>query len=256
MDSEKTKFKITFGSMSDVGVVRTENQDSYGKYPGDSLDIDESEQLFIVADGMGGHLGGREASDIAVNEVQAVYFEYDNEDPGEKLTRAIEIANETIFHYAAENPNLHGMGTTCTALAIRGECAYIAHVGDSRAYLINSVKIEQLTRDHTKVAELLRQGIITEQDARYHPERSILYRALGTHPQVNVDVVEIPLCAGDYFLICSDGMSRLDSLEVQQIVLLNPPETACKKLVETANELDGEDNVTVQVIQVLRTSDT
>lgn len=248
----KKKLTISHGGATHVGLMRSQNQDSYGKFPKDDDDLQyEKGQLFIVADGLGGHVGGQEASSLAVTRIAESYYALPPENLVQNLRQAIEDANIYIHEQAIEKPQLHGMGTTCTVLLARDKFCHIAHVGDSRAYHVTANDIRQLTRDHTRVAELQRQGLISEEEARYHPERSILYRALGTHPEVDVDLMaEIPLKSGESFVLCSDGMSRLDFSDVRDIVIANKPQIACDKLVELANELDGDDNVTVQIVHV------
>jgi protein phosphatase len=250
MASGKAHIAVSFYSKSDVGLVRPENQDSFGKWPPNSLNTNSSHgQLFIVADGMGGHRGGKQASSMAVDEIQKAYASETHETISIGLQNAFELANHKIYKQATEDPSFYGMGTTCTALVIKGEKAHIAHIGDSRAYRIRKSGIELLTMDHTKVAELQRQGILNEEDIRYHPERSILYRALGTHPLVEVDLIpDILIRDGDHFLLCTDGLTRIDDDEMRDVVLNSSPAEACMKLVNLANELDGDDNVTVQVI--------
>jgi protein phosphatase len=253
----KTHLVASFYSKSDVGLIRPENQDSFGKWPPDSLNTNSSHgQLFIVADGMGGHRGGKQASQLAVEEIQKAYSTNTSNTFPERLKNAFTAANEEIYKQATEDPSFSGMGTTCTALLIKDRKAYIAHIGDSRAYRIRESNIEMLTKDHTKVAELQRQGILNEVDTRYHPERSILYRALGTHPLVEVDLIsDIAVRTSDRFLLCTDGLTRIDDTEIRDIVLNNSPSDACTKLVELANDLDGDDNVTVQVIALTSEKD-
>ncbi len=243
---------ITFGSLSDRGMIREDNQDCYGKYPEDSTELTTPDgQLFIIADGMGGHRGGQEASQMAVNIIQQVYFTSTAQDVLERLEEAFEVANSQIYQLATTNPKLHGMGTTCTALVLKDSSGYIAHVGDSRAYRISRTKIEQLTQDHSQVAELHRRGILTEKEAMEHPNRSILNRALGVDTTVKVDLIDVmTLKAGEHYVLCTDGLAKVENKEIKSIVLSNSPQQACEKLIKMANERGGEDNVTVQVIRI------
>ena len=247
------KITITFGNRTDLGLTRSENQDSLGKFPENSTDLAGPQgQLFIVADGMGGHQGGREASQTAVRIIQDIYSADTTGDIDKVLEDALQEANREIFKRASSDPSLFGMGTTCTALSIVEESVCIAHVGDSRAYRINESTIEQLTRDHSQVGEMERQGIISQQEAKEHPQRFLLNRALGAREDVEVDIYdEIKLTPGDYFLLCSDGLAKVEDEEIKKTVLSNPPQDACDELVKLANERGGEDNVTVQVIQVV-----
>lgn len=245
---------MTFGSASDVGVVREENQDCLGKFPEESLDVSAPPGLlFVVADGMGGHRGGRVASQLAVQAMSEAYFAANSsESIAARLRSAIDAANKRIYEYSLEHPNLNGMGTTCVALVLAGGQVCLAHVGDSRVYRIRNKKIEQLTEDHTKVAEMERRGILTKDEARMHPERSQLYRALGIRPQMEVDINEsVDLKPGDYFVLCTDGLSNMvEDDEINEIVLKHPPQEACEALVELANQRGGYDNITVEIVQI------
>jgi len=247
------KLTITVGNRTDLGLTRSENQDSLGKFPENSTDLSGPlGQLFIIADGMGGHRGGREASQTAVRIIQDIYFTNKTGDIDEVLKDALREANREIFKLASSDPNLFGMGTTCTVLSLVEDKACIAHVGDSRAYRINESTIEQLTQDHSQVGEMERQGIISQQEAKEHPQRFLLNRALGAREDVEVDIYDnIKLTPGDYFLLCTDGLAKVDDQELKEAVLSNPPQQACDQLVKLANERGGEDNVTVQVIQVV-----
>ncbi len=243
---------ITFCSKTDIGRVRTENQDALGKFPADTLDLSSQKgQLFIVADGMGGHAGGREASKLAVETVGRSYFS----SPAsvvESLAQAFKDANEAIYDYSINNPQFHGMGTTCIALVLQNSSAYIAHIGDSRLYRISSKTIEQMTNDHTKVAEMVRRGIITAEEARSHPERSMLYRAMGVRTDMEFDVMNgFGLGSNEVFLMCTDGLTGyVEPDELQEIVLSHPPQGACNMLVDLANRRGGHDNITVQIVHV------
>jgi hypothetical protein len=161
------KLIISYGHATHQGLKRADNQDAFGKFPPDSLALSLPKgQLFIVADGMGGHANGKEASAMAVQIVQQVYFADPNENIPDSLRAAVEAANEKIHQRATSKLEFRGMGTTCTALVLKDDRAYIAHVGDSRAYRISKSKIEQLTQDHSKVAEMQRLGILTESLSR------------------------------------------------------------------------------------------
>jgi protein phosphatase len=144
------------------------------------------------------------------------------------------------------------MGTTCIALLLQGSSASVAHIGDSRLYRITSGDIEQLTRDHTKVAEMVRRGILTDDEARMHPERSMLYRAMGVRMDMQFDVMNaIALQRKDCYVMCTDGLSNLvEPEEMREIATTHPPQGACDMLVELANRRGGHDNITVQIIQV------
>jgi protein phosphatase len=234
-------------------MVRKENQDFFGKFPEDNLDLAPAKgQLFVVADGMGGHNAGRDASELAVNILTHYYFTIPNDDIAESLRQAFQGTNEHIYHYGTHSPEHAGMGTTCVALVLQDNHACIGSIGDSRIYRITKRRIQQLTQDHSKVAELVRRGILTKEEAKTHPERSHLYRALGTKPVAEVDVIgNINLKNDEYFLMCTDGLyNHVSDKEMQQLVIANEPEPACRALVELANERGGQDNITVQIIHV------
>src|SRR5574338_609681 len=212
------KITIIFAAKSDIGLVRTENQDSFGIFPEDSSDIYSGKgQLFIVADGMGGHKGGKEASTIAVKVVNTEYFS-STYDESVALKEAIEKANTSIFNHSSDKSEFGRMGTTCSALVLKDERGVIGHVGDSRIYRIENGKIDQLTNDHTKVQEMLREGILTPEEARNYPSKSVLAKVIKS--------------------------------EILHIVSNNTPADACNILVDLANERGGKDNVTVLVIKV------
>ncbi len=246
----ETELTITFSQLSDVGLLRSENQDSFGKFPPDSSDLYSQGLLFIIADGMGGHRGGQQASNMAVTTVSKFYFENGDMEIPQRLLQGFQEANQKIHQFAQSNAEFLGMGTTCTCLALKNNRGYIAHVGDSRAYRIHRAGIDQLTSDHSQVAELQRQGILTEKEARQHPQRNLLNRALGARPAVEADSFEFAISPGDHFLLCSDGLTRVEDETLKELVLTNTPDKACHKLVQLANEMGGEDNVTVQVIRV------
>lgn len=242
---------IVVGAATDIGKVRSENQDTYGIFPAIG-ETDPKGRVFVVADGMGGHRGGKNASEIAVRTIGETFFAMTNGSTGEKLVEALETANDTIRHAAFKTPSLAGMGTTCVALALSDATAHVAHIGDSRIYRITDGKIIQLTEDHTLVAEMVRRGLLSEEEAMEHPERSVLYRALGTGPEVEVDLQpEIPLVASDRFVLGCDGLTNMvDDEEIHEIVMKAEPQDACDVLVRLANDRGGYDNVTVIVVQV------
>ena len=200
---------------------------------------------------MGGHSGGQEASRLAVDAVQRAYFSNSTNDAAKGIRKAFEAANHQIYSYSINKPEYHGMGTTCTALVMKGNRACIAHVGDSRVYRINRRKIEQLTSDHSKVAELMREGVLTEKQAKTHPQRSILSRALGVGESVEVDIIDdITLRSGDFFLLCTDGLAKVTDDEIKSIVCSNSVQDACEKLINVVIDRGGDDNVTVQMIRI------
>jgi serine/threonine protein phosphatase PrpC/tetratricopeptide (TPR) repeat protein len=245
------KFNLFFSAKSDIGLVRTENQDNFGKFPENNLDIDSPKgQLFIVADGMGGHKGGKEASTIAVKVVKNEYFSSEFEE-SVALKGAIEKANSEIYNKSGDKTEFGRMGTTCSALVLLPDRVIAGHVGDSRIYKIENNTIEQITNDHTKVQEMLREGILTPEEARNYPSKSVLARALGVDETVRVDVIEdIRLKRGQSFVLCSDGLAKVSKSEILKIVSGNNPSDACDMMINLANERGGKDNVTVIVIKI------
>lgn len=244
---------IEFSAQTDRGRVRLNNEDSHGQFvPDTPAEIDERGVVFVVADGMGGHRGGEIASRIAVRTVLAFYTADSSGDRSEALARAFHEANQTIIQEAVADSTLFGMGTTCTALALHAGRAYVAHVGDSRCYLLRRGKIRQLTSDHSIVGEMVRSGIISDEDARTHPRRNVITRSLGAQPDVSTETPEsMELERGDTFLLCSDGLTAyLSDIDLSVVLATLPPEEACKKMVKMANEQGGRDNITVQVIAV------
>ncbi len=250
---EKEKLTFSYFGNSDIGLIRIENQDSFGKFPQNDFNLySEKGELFIVADGMGGHVGGKEASSIAVDTIQNVYFN-SSSDSLSSLKEAIEKANSNIYKKSEGSKQFTGMGTTCTVLLLKENKGLIAHIGDSRIYLIennSSRKIEQLTEDHTKVHEMIKEGVLTEKEAEIYPSKSVLLRALGVEQNVNVDFKSITIKEGQSYILCSDGLANVTKDEIQQIVTASSPEDSCRQLINLANERGGKDNVTVMVIKI------
>ncbi len=239
--------------MTDPGCQRTVNQDR-GRLTKKTGSSAESERalLAVVADGMGGHQGGEVASELAL-DVICREFQTDNGNPGAALAWSVEQANRAIYSLARQRPDLQGMGTTCTALTLLGDFAWVAHVGDSRLYLIRNGAIYQMTEDHSLVMEMVRKGTLSLEDARLHPERNVLSRALGTQQEVEVTGWEkpIPIQSGDHFLLCTDGLPTLLTDEsIRDVVLSNEPAEACSRLIEMARHENAPDNVTVGIIRV------
>ena len=246
------KFFVEYGSKSHLGMVRSDNQDYFGQFPAGEQDLNYPKGLlFIVADGMGGHERGREASETAVRVIQETYYSSSSGIIANDLKGAIQAANREIYNIASSGSDFVKMGTTCSSLVMSGDQVFIGHVGDSRVYRINENGIEQLTQDHTQVAEMYRQGILSKEEAKGHPSKSVLVRALGVNPDIEIDLIEnIKLENEDYFIICSDGLGKVTKDEIKEVVLRSSPQEACNALVDLANERGGHDNITVQVIQV------
>jgi protein phosphatase len=246
--------KLVTASLTDVGRVRPNNEDAFGKFePANEDEQRASGWLFLVADGMGGHQGGETASELAVNTVMRSYIADRNDDRAASLESAVQEANRVILQASSTDPSLMGMGTTCTAMAVRDGFAYFVHVGDSRAYVSRQGEMIQLTQDHSLVGEMVRSGILSDEDARVHPKRNVITRSLGIQETVEVDTPFSPfkLERGDVFLICSDGLTSLvPDEEISAVLDENSPQDACRRLVDKANQNGGRDNVTVLVIKV------
>jgi serine/threonine protein phosphatase PrpC len=246
------QLRLEVAQLTDVGRKREHNEDNMAYViPKDEQVMATKGALFIVADGMGGHAAGEVASEIAVDTVSNTYYMDDNIDVVVPLMQAIKRANAAIHQRAAENMLRSGMGTTCVAAVLRGNVAYIANVGDSRAYLVRQGRVKQISLDHSWVAEQVRAGLLTEEQARTHAQRNVITRSLGTQPDVDVDVFREPLSPGDCLVLCSDGLSGLVSdEELKRIVEQSVPQESVYHLVERANENGGPDNITAIVVQV------
>jgi len=236
--------KLVAAWATDVGRVRPGNEDA--------ILIDDRLGVFAVADGMGGHVAGEVASSTAVEAVRAAIAN------GDTIDEAIRAANRAVRERAALDPELAGMGTTLTAVVpLDGAHVLIGHVGDSRAYLLHDAQLRRLTDDHSLVEELLREGRITEEQAEVHPQRSIITRAIGVEPAIDVDLYTITVRNGDRILICSDGLT--DMLRESDIERLADRSvdaaTAADQLVVAANDAGGGDNITVVVLDVTEIDD-
>jgi PPM family protein phosphatase len=245
-------FVVEACALTDVGCVRKENQDSVLLVnPPLGQPRSELGVLAIVADGMGGHNGGGAASQLAVETISSYYYEHGTEDPLVVLAGSAARANTEVFETARADPALLGMGTTLTVVLLREDRAYVAHVGDSRAYRVGAAGIRQITEDHTVVAELARQGVIAADEVEKHPDKNLITRAVGTKPQVAVyTAAEIEAVGpGDVFVLCSDGLHDLVSTEeMRASVTTVDPYQACRHLIELARHRSGHDNISVCVL--------
>jgi len=240
--------------MSDIGCQRENNEDHYAYWEPDSDDeFARKGRLAIVADGMGGHEGGQEASRIAVEAIQEIFSGTSDANPQSLLAGGFQIAHERILEYAAGHPELHGMGTTATAVALVGNQLYYAHVGDSRLYLVRGSILSRLTRDHSYVGRLVENGVISSEEAETHPQRHILTAALGAGTETLPDTPEhpIPLQKGDVLVLCTDGLwGLLSEDEIQRIVAGDELHEACQAMIKMAKDRGAPDNITVQLIRV------
>lgn len=234
------KLRETAGR-TDPGRKRRRNEDAYVLEP----------PLFAVADGMGGAQAGEVASRLAAAAFRE-FHEADELAPDERVDAIIQEANRRIYERARTDAEVSGMGTTVTAALLEAGNVAIGHVGDSRAYRIRDGQLEQLTEDHSLVADLMRSGRLTPEEAEAHPQRSVITRALGTDPQVDVDTLTVEASSGDVFLLCSDGLTTMvaDDEILDIVQRARSLEQAAKSLVKAANRSGGEDNVTVVLFAV------
>jgi serine/threonine protein phosphatase PrpC len=262
----KVRTGIEVSSLSDIGCVRTNNEDSFGYWePEDDQQFLRKGRLAVVADGMGGYEGGQEASRLAVETLMRVYRDFEGADPQAALIEALQTAHDQIREYSFAHPELRGMGTTCTAAAIvrtNGRAAdlgaqheelYFVHVGDTRLYLIRDGQITRVTRDHSYVGRLVESGMITAEDAEHHPQRNILTAALGTNPDLIMDspTQPEPLRPDDVLLICSDGLwGQMRDAEILEAVENKNAEQAGRELIELARKRGGPDNITVEIMRL------
>lgn len=238
--------------MTDVGRRRDSNEDAFLE--------DDDLRLYAVADGMGGHAAGEVASSLAIETLAATLRAAlsrpigSDVDRAEQLLRsAVADANRKICESVHGRDEWRGMGTTVVAALLVGEQAVVAHVGDSRAYLLHDRSLARLTSDHSWVSEQVRLGLLSEDDAHRHPMRNIVTRALGNRDDVDIEVGRSRIQPGDVFVLCSDGLNTmLTDDEIRDALLSHPGDArrACEALVDAANERGGEDNTTVVVVQV------
>lgn len=247
--------------ISDVGRKRGHNEDSYAVAPG--------ARLLVVADGMGGHAAGEVASRITVDTIceflGGAHVDDDDTWPnispsgdgarnqGERLVAAVTRANERVLEAVRAEPRLKGMGTTVVTALFEEGFVSLAHVGDSRAYLLRGGRIRRLTDDHSWVHEQITAGLITEEEARHHPLKNVVTRALGGGALVIPDLIHVPICDGDRLILCSDGLTTVvEDPEIRDGAgSESSPEVAAKGLVDLANDRGGPDNITVVIADVL-----
>ena len=251
------RLRLDVAQLTDVGRKREHNEDNMAFVIPKDLQVMVSKgALFMVADGMEEHAAGEVASEIAVDTVSNMYYQEDSTDVVVSLLRAIKRANASIHQKAAEILLRSSMGTTCVAAVLRGNIAYIANVGNSRAYLVRGNQVMQISQDHSWVAEQVRAGLLTEEQARTHAQRNVITRCLGTQAEVDVDVFKEELHKGDSLILCTAGLSNMVSEnELLQIVSQFVPQESVYRLVERANELGGPENITVLVAQVHETGE-
>jgi protein phosphatase len=246
--------RITSAGITNVGMKRQNNEDNYL--------INDSLGVYVVCDGMGGHAGGEYASQIAVTTVEEVLSNIRDENADvdgatdeqitqEKIKYAVRLAGKRIYERAQADPEFRGMGTTAVILMFRRGMAYLAHVGDSRGYLIRGGEITQRTEDHSWVNEQIKAGLITPETAKHHRFRNIITRSLGFQEEVEIDTQVLRAEPGDLYLLCSDGLSNLvEDDEIREMLVEKSFQETLRLLVEIACQRGGDDNITAVIARV------
>ena len=234
-------------SITDIGLKRKINQDYVFS---SEMQVGKLPNLFVVADGMGGHKAGDYASREATKTMVEYIESCEDDNPVILIRKAIELANSRLIEKAGESEDYAGMGTTIVAATIVEDCLYVANVGASRLYLLNE-EFRQITRDHSYVGEMVRMGSLDEEEARFHPKKNVITRAVGGGNVIQIDFFEIPLSPGDVILMCTDGLTNmLDNSEIRLIIEKQRDVVEkAEALVKAANENGGLDNITVTIIE-------
>ena len=242
------------GMLTDVGQVRTVDEDSI-LVADLSFGVNSKSSnfhLLVVADGMGGHAKGEEASKIALSAIsRSVISELVNDTPFTKLLeQGIQNANQDILDYTARHPESSGMGTTSVCAIVEGNAVHLANVGDSRAYVISDDEIRRVTKDHSFVQSLVDQGKITEAESREHPQKNVITKAVGIGTSIEVDTMRLTLDSDESLLLCCDGViAHLPDDDIHKIIRDSPdPQTACQEIVDMANERGGSDNISLIIL--------
>lgn len=240
------------GAKTDLGCVRENNEDKFEFFQPDDEDVLAIKgSFYAVADGMGGHAAGQIASEIALTTIKAYYAD-SSPIVEESLRSAIQQANGLVYDTSRAIVERNGMGTTITALVVRGEEVFVAQVGDSRCYRLRGNKIEQITDDHSWVNEQVKRGALSLEEAEMSPFKNVITRSIGNAPSVDVDVFTLDLEEGDQFLLCSDGLSNEVAVgEMKDAMKHDSPSQAAWKLVDLALERGGRDNCTLLILKVL-----
>jgi protein phosphatase len=251
--SERSLLLVSASAVTDAGCVRALNEDCcHVVHPSDSQVLGDKGVLIVIADGMGGYQAGEVASRLAVETITRAYYATVAE-PSHALGYAFQEANNQIHSLSLHRHEFSGMGTTCSALVIRGRLAHTAHVGDSRIYLVRSNSIYQMTEDHSLVRELVRSGALAPDAARRHPNRNLILKALGTRQSVDVMTWNepLPLRPGDCFVLCSDGLHDIVADdEIRLATQSGGAAAACESLVAKARSRGGHDNITVAIARI------
>lgn len=248
--------RLQVAQHTDVGCRRSVNEDNLlTVLPEDPQIFKSKGALFVVADGMGGHTHGDRASELAVNAVREAYYQHDDSNVASSLAWAIKHANALVYgENVARSDALDvkaGMGTTCIAAVLQGQALTVGNVGDSRVYVVHRGQIRQISQDHSLVARLVREGVITAEQANHHAQRNVIYRSLGTQPEVEVDLFEEHVEEGDTLILCTDGLTGLvGDEEILRIVESFEPQESVRQLIARANAAGGPDNITAVVVLV------
>jgi serine/threonine protein phosphatase PrpC len=252
----RTVPRVKFVARSEIGHARENNEDKFDFYEPDEESLLAARgSVYLVCDGMGGHNAGQIASELAAKQFLHAYYHLGGA-AQEAARHAILQAHHYIAEMASKIPSRYGMGTTLTALILKQDEGILAHVGDSRCYRLRKGVFEQLSRDHTLVARLVEQGILTPEQAKYHPQRNVIRQAVGVadpSEPLEPDIETFPLQEGDLYLLCSDGLTDLvDDAEIEAILRDEPPTRAAWRLVDRALANGGRDNITVVLVQILQ----
>jgi len=250
----QVRLRTAAAAATDLGRRRSGNEDSYKLWeagPGGAAT--PADTLLVVCDGMGGSNAGEVASRMAAETVVREFAAAPAADAASALTHAVEVANTEIWDLSRTRTELNGMGTTCTVVALKGRDVLVAHVGDSRAYLVRGHRATQLTTDHSLVAQLVARNQLSAEEARHDPRRNVVTRSVGVGPEVEVDIVQLdePLQGGDTLVLCSDGLhGQVSDDEIAGSAMGESLDEACRALIELANERGGPDNITVAMLRV------
>jgi serine/threonine protein phosphatase PrpC len=248
--------RVKFVARSEIGHARENNEDKFDFYEPDEEPLLAARgSVYLVCDGMGGHNAGQIASELAAKQFLHAYYHLGGA-AQEAARHAVLQAHHYIAEMASKIPSRYGMGTTLTALILKQDEGILTHVGDSRCYRLREGVLEQLSRDHTLVARLVEQGILTPEQAKYHPQRNVIRQAVGVadpSEPLEPDIETFPLQEGDLYLLCSDGLTDLvDDAEIEAILRDEPPTRAAWRLVDRALANGGRDNITVVLVQILQ----
>jgi serine/threonine protein phosphatase PrpC len=237
-----------FSAKTDVGLVRKANEDNLGNA------LTPNGHVFVVCDGMGGHVGGAKASQIAVSSILEFFKKQEYDNLFTAIDRSLVFANEQIYAVSMAEPELKGMGTTAVILIVKGDACFIGHVGDSRIYLKSGGKLNRITKDHSFVQTLVDSGLITDEAAESHPKKNQILKALGIGPIVEPTVADSPIFPknGDVFLLCSDGMNGMvNDASMEMMIDENDLDKSSSVLIQAAKDSGGHDNITVTLVNIL-----